>query len=118
MTAKKTPKRKAASGRIRVGTASWADPGFTTWYPPGWPAKQRLEYYARHFDLVEVNTSYYAIPRREVVAAWVDQTPDGFLFDFKLFSLLSRHKTTLDRLPRDLRDFRPRLVCRTRRGCR
>lgn len=89
--------------RILVGTSSWADPGFTDWYPAKLPARQRLAYYARHFDLVEVNTSFYAIPRPEVVASWVDQTPDRFVFDFKLFQLLSRHRTTLERLPRDLR---------------
>src|SRR5205823_3575184 len=41
--------------------------------------------------------------RPQVVASWVDQTPERFTFDFKLFQLLSRHRTTLGHLPRDLR---------------
>jgi uncharacterized protein YecE (DUF72 family) len=94
---------KARKARFLVGTASWADPGFTDWYPPGLPARDRLTWYARHFNLVEVNTSYYAIPTPKVVAGWCDRTPDHFIFDVKLFQLLSRHRTTLDRLPRDLR---------------
>jgi uncharacterized protein YecE (DUF72 family) len=102
----KKPRRKAVHDpHILVGTASWADPGFTDWYPEGLPARQRLAYYAQHFDLVEVNTSYYAIPRPAVVQSWVEQTPANFTFDFKLFQLLSRHRTTLDRLPRDLRSL-------------
>jgi uncharacterized protein YecE (DUF72 family) len=91
-------------GRILVGTASWADPGFVEdWYPRGLPAAKRLSVYAEHFNLVEVNTSFYAIPTPRVVANWVTQTPTDFLFDVKLFQLLSQHKTTLERLPPDLR---------------
>ena len=103
VAATKTHPRKATHHRILVGTSSWADPGFTDWYPAGLPARSRLAYYAEHFDLVEVNTSFYAIPRPAVVAGWVAQTPDDFTFDFKLFQLLSRHRTTLEKLPRDLR---------------
>jgi uncharacterized protein YecE (DUF72 family) len=95
--------RNMARHRILVGTSSWADPGFTDWYPEGLPARRRLSYYADHFDLVEVNTSFYAIPRPAVVAGWAAQTPDDFTFDFKLFQLLSRHRTALEKLPRDLR---------------
>src|ERR671932_156376 len=39
------------SGRIVVGTSSWADPGFVEeWYPDGLPARERLPYYAERFD--------------------------------------------------------------------
>ena len=49
---------------IRVGTASWSEPEFAKagWYPKGLPAGQRLSYYAQHFDYVELNSSFYAIP--------------------------------------------------------
>src|SRR5437660_11005684 len=41
-------------GRILVGMASWTDPGFVAdWYPGDLPAKQRLTWYAEHFNLVE-----------------------------------------------------------------
>jgi|SRR5947209_9464140 len=91
-------------GEIRIGTASWSDPGFVAaWYPKGLPATERLPWYAEHFNLVEVNSSFYAIPKREVVERWCQQTPPGFLFDVKLHRLLSRHSTSPKLLPPDLR---------------
>jgi uncharacterized protein YecE (DUF72 family) len=93
------------SGRIVVGTSSWADPGFVAeWYPPGLPDAERLPYYAEHFEAVEVNTTYYAIPSAQTVARWADVTPDGFSFDVKLHQALSRHSAQLDSLPKALRD--------------
>lgn len=96
--------RKPRRGRIRVGTASWADPGFIAeWYPHGLPASQRLPWYAQHFDLVEVNSTFYAVPSPDVVARWAEQTPKGFVFDVKLHRLLSRHSTQAKQLPSGLR---------------
>jgi uncharacterized protein YecE (DUF72 family) len=96
--------RRGRAGRIRVGTASWSDPGFVAdWYPKRLPAQERLPWYARHFDLVEVNSSFYAVPPPATVAKWCDLTPDGFTFDVKLHRLLSRHRAPVNTLPRGLR---------------
>jgi uncharacterized protein YecE (DUF72 family) len=93
------------SGRIVVGTSSWADPGFVEeWYPPGLPARDRLGFYAERFEAVEVNATFYAVPGAATVARWVAVTPPGFTFDVKLHRLLSRHATGLDALPRALRE--------------
>jgi uncharacterized protein YecE (DUF72 family) len=93
------------AGRIRVGTSSWADPGFVKeWYPPKLPAGQRLGWYAERFDTVELNASFYAVPERDTVRRWVDKTPDGFTFDVKLHRLLSRHSAGVDSLPPSLRE--------------
>jgi uncharacterized protein YecE (DUF72 family) len=93
------------AGRIVVGTSSWADPGFVEeWYPPGLPARDRLPWYAEHFEAVEVNSTFYAIPDPATARGWVERTPDGFTFDVKLHRLLSRHSAPLDSLPKDLRD--------------
>src|SRR5437764_6278319 len=92
-------------GEVRVGTASWSDPGFVErWYPKGLPASRLLSWYAEHFNLVEVNSTFYAIPNQRVVERWCEQTPEGFVFDVKLHRLLSRHATTPSVLPRDLRE--------------
>lgn len=92
-------------GRIVVGTSSWADPGFVEeWYPPGLPARDRLAFYAERFEGVEVNATFYAVPRRSVVERWVEQTPDGFTFDVKLHRLLSRHSAGPETLPAALRE--------------
>ena len=89
---------------IAVGTSSWADPGFVEeWYPPDLPARERLPWYAEHFDAVEVNSTFYAIPAVSTVERWVEQTPDGFTFDVKLHKLLSRHSGKLDSLPKEVR---------------
>ena len=91
---------------IRVGTASWSEPEFVRagWYPPGLAAGKQLQYYAHHFDLVELNSSFYAMPTPRMCAKWVEETPNGFLFDVKCFRLLSRHATKADALPPDLRE--------------
>jgi uncharacterized protein YecE (DUF72 family) len=104
-------------GAIAVGTSSWADPGFVEeWYPPGLPARERLPWYAQHFDAVEVNSTFYALPAPRTVARWAQCTGEGFTFDVKLHRLLSRHAAPPSSLPKDLRDEvavtgrRPRVV--------
>jgi uncharacterized protein YecE (DUF72 family) len=93
------------AGRIRVGTSSWADPGFVKeWYPKGMEANERLPWYAERFELVELNSSFYAIPDRNTVHRWAEVTPDGFTFDVKAHRALSRHAAPLDSLPPDMRD--------------
>ncbi len=91
-------------GKILVGTASWSDIGFVgDWYPRKLPATERLPWYAEHFSLVEVNSTFYQVPARRFVERWCEQTPDGFIFDVKLHKLLSRHSTKPQFLPADLR---------------
>ena len=91
-------------GRITVGTSSWADPGFVEeWYPDDLPARERLSWYAEHFEAVEVNSTFYAVPAVSTVSRWVDETPDGFTFDVKLHRLLSHHSADLKSLPEELR---------------
>jgi uncharacterized protein YecE (DUF72 family) len=101
------------SGRILIGTSSWADPGFVKeWYPPKMAAKERLPWYAQRFQTVELNSSFYAVPDRSTVHQWVAATPDEFVFDVKVHRALSRHAAPLDSLPPDLRDG----VATTERG--
>ena len=91
---------KITSSRIRIGTASWSDPGFVErWYPPKLPPGDRLGWYAQHFDLVEVNSSFYAVPMARMVERWARETPPGFLFDVKVHRLLSRHSAQEKSLP-------------------
>ena len=96
----------STAANIRVGTASWSEPEFVkaAWYPPGLPAGQRLPFYAQRFDMVELNSSFYAIPAARMCQRWAHETPPGFLFDVKCHRLLSRHATRADALPRDLRE--------------
>ena len=91
------------SGKILVGTASWSDPGFVKrWYPERLPAGDRLPWYAQHFDLVEVNSTFYSVPEPRMVERWCATTPDAFTFDVKLHQLFSFHSTPAKLLPPDL----------------
>jgi uncharacterized protein YecE (DUF72 family) len=80
---------------VRIGCSGW---NYADWrgeiYPKGLPASRWLEHYAALFDTVEVNSTFYRLARREAVARWVDQTPDGFLFAVKA----SRYITHMKRL--------------------
>jgi uncharacterized protein YecE (DUF72 family) len=85
---------------ILVGTASWSDPGFVErWYPQGMPANERLRWYADHFEMVEVNSTFYSVPDLRTVQRWCAITPDQFIFDVKLHQLFSFHSTPAKLLP-------------------
>ena len=81
---------------VRVGLSGW---NYQHWrdgvfYPPRLPPRQWLSFYAERFDTVEVNATFYRLPRVDTVASWVEQTPDGFLFAVKV----SRYLTHVKRL--------------------
>ena len=66
------------------------------------PAGERLGWYAQHFDLVEVNSTFYSVPEPRLVRRWCAATPDHFRFDVKLHQLFSFHSTPAKLLPPDL----------------
>jgi uncharacterized protein YecE (DUF72 family) len=94
------------SGRIRVGTASWTDPSLIKcgkFYPKGCnTAEARLRFYAEQFPMVEVDSSYYALPSMRNSEAWVQRTPDDFKFNIKAFRLFTGHQTPANALPKDI----------------
>ena len=91
------------TGKILVGTASWSDPGFVErWYPKKMPAGERLGWYAQHFEMVEVNSTFYSVPDPRMAERWCAATPDDFTFDVKLHQLFSFHSTPAKLLPPDL----------------
>jgi uncharacterized protein YecE (DUF72 family) len=80
---------------IRIGCSGW---NYASWrssfYPKGLPAARWLEHYASIFDTVEVNTTFYRLAKRDSVARWAKQTPEGFCFAVKS----SRYLTHIKRL--------------------
>ncbi|MFD3503693.1 DUF72 domain-containing protein [Streptomyces sp. NPDC058678] len=89
-------------GDILVGTCSWTDRALvgSGWYPAGQrDAEGRLRYYAGRFPVVEVDSSYYALPGERNSRLWAERTPGGFVFDVKAFSLLTGHPTRERSLP-------------------
>lgn len=80
---------------IRIGTSGWVYPHWRgLFYPVDLPQRQWLAFYARHFDTVELNYSFYRLPSRESVENWQAWTPPGFAFAVKG----SRYVTHLKRL--------------------
>ena len=89
---------------VRIGTCSFADEALVKhWYPHGLGPKDRLRYYAEHFDTVEIDSSYYRLPDAGMSAGWVERTPPGFLFHVKAFAMMTRHPVRIEQLPPDLR---------------
>ena len=60
------------------------------------PPREWLDFYAKHFDTVEVNATFYRLPKRDVVANWVRQSPPGFLFTVKASRYLTHIRRLLD----------------------
>jgi uncharacterized protein YecE (DUF72 family) len=92
---------------IRIGCSGW---NYAHWrngvfYPPRCPASRWLAFYAEHFDTVEVNATFYRLPRTSTVARWVEETPDDFVLAVKT----SRYLTHVKRL-RDVPEHLPRLL--------
>src|SRR5579859_2793087 len=79
---------------IAVGTCNWAD--HTDFYPPelehGRRQRDKLSFYARYFPIVEVDTTFYGIPKPSVVEGWIERTPEGFGFNVKAYRSLTRHE--------------------------
>ncbi|MCE5306925.1 MAG: DUF72 domain-containing protein [Acidobacteriales bacterium] len=82
-------------GELRIGTSGW---NYGDWsgafYPEPLKNRDYLSYYAQNFGTVEVNYSFYHLPRPETYLNWAGQTPEGFVFAVKA----SRVITHINRL--------------------
>jgi uncharacterized protein YecE (DUF72 family) len=95
----------------RIGCSGW---NYDSWrhgvfYPERLPASRWLETYARRFDTVEVNATFYLLPTEKAVQGWVDQTPDDFVFAVKMSRYVTHVKRLRD-LPPSLELFYSRLA--------
>lgn len=83
------------AGDIRIGCSGWSYPHWrNVFYPEKLPAREHFAFYARHFNTVELNNSFYRQPPRERFEAWREQAPPDFLFAVKG----SRYITHIKRL--------------------
>jgi uncharacterized protein YecE (DUF72 family) len=72
------------SGDIRYGTSSFSSKDWVgPFYKNGTQPTDYLREYARSFDTVEIDSTYYSIPSVDTVKGWVGKTPDGFLISAK-----------------------------------
>ncbi len=100
-----------AAGAVRVGTASWTEKTLLesgAFYPPSVRTPEsRLRFYAERFPVVEVDSTYYALPSARNAAAWAERTPRDFRFGVKAFAAMTGHPVEPRRLDRDLADALP-----------
>ena len=70
--------------RVLVGMSGYA---YKEWkggfYPPDLPADQMLAYYTSRFSTVEINNTFYRLPKESVIVNWAAQAPEGFVFVLK-----------------------------------
>jgi uncharacterized protein YecE (DUF72 family) len=90
------PSSRASTRRLLIGCSGW---NYAHWrngvfYPPRLASRNWLAYYARDFPSVEINSTFYRLPRTNAVARWVEETPPGFVFAVKV----SRYVTHVKRL--------------------
>ena len=89
--------------RIRIGTSGFSFPDWVgPFYPPGMKSPDFLAFYAQHFDVVEVNSTYYRVPHPRVLEQMERKTPAAFRFVVKLNQAMT-HERSLD--PALFRDF-------------
>jgi uncharacterized protein YecE (DUF72 family) len=79
--------------RLRIGTSSWSAPSWKgVFYPDGVEPAGFLGHYARHFDTVEIDATFYRIPAARMVDNWRERTPEGFLFAAKVPQVITHEK--------------------------
>jgi uncharacterized protein YecE (DUF72 family) len=83
--------------RVHIGTMGWS---YNFWkenfYPENLTSKEFLTYYARQFNTVEVDNTFYRIPSKQTVIAWKEQAPSGFLFSLKFPKIITHVKMLKD----------------------
>ena len=83
--------------RIRIGCSGW---NYKHWrgvfYPAGMPQRCWFAFYAEHFDTVEINNSFYRLPKAETFETWRDQAPAGFCYAVKANRFLTQAKKLKD----------------------
>ena len=83
--------------RLRTGTSGFS---YKEWkgsfYPEKLPATRMLEYYSRRLDAVEINNTFYRLPRAELLEKWKSQVPDDFAFVLKASRRITHHKRLKD----------------------
>lgn len=75
---------------IRVGVTGWRD--HHSLYEAGAVSNRKLEVYAGHFPIVELDSSFYAIPSENNITKWLNETPESFQFMAKAYQGMTGHQ--------------------------
>jgi uncharacterized protein YecE (DUF72 family) len=79
--------------RFFVGTSGYS---YKEWkgsfYPEKLPQKEMLNYYGQRFSTVEINNTFYRMPKTSVLESWAEQVPEGFRFVLKASQAITHRK--------------------------
>jgi len=82
---------------IRIGTSGWYyDHWKELFYPADLAKNKWFEHYAEHFDTVEINNTFYYLPKESYVARWHKLAPRGFLYAVKANRYITHIKKLKD----------------------
>jgi uncharacterized protein YecE (DUF72 family) len=94
-----------AIANLHLGTSSWSSEDWVgPFYPPGTPPAAFITEYAKHFDTVEVDATFYRIPAASMVKNWRERTPPGFIFAAKIPQVIT-HEKVLEDCAAELKQF-------------
>jgi uncharacterized protein YecE (DUF72 family) len=98
--------KKPKPGALRIGTGGFLhDHWRGVFYPEGLEQDRWIEFYARHFDTLEVESSFYRLLPAATLDRWREQTPPGFMFSLRGSKVITCAKR-LTGCAKDLADFR------------
>lgn len=79
--------------RILVGTSGYSyKPWKGPFYPEDLPAAKMLAYYGERFDTVEINNTFYRMPKKDLLERWAGDVPESFRFVLKASQRITHHK--------------------------
>ena len=83
--------------QVFIGTSGWSYSGWLgNFYPEKIPSNKILPYYASILDTVELNNSFYQIPKEKNIRNWVEITPSNFIFSCKANRYITHFKKLKD----------------------
>ncbi len=97
--------RMAQRGHIRLGACSWTAKGWAgTFYPSGTDRSDFIAEYAKVYDAVEIDSTFYGTPRLSTLEGWYEKTPTGFLFAAKAPQAIT-HEKFMENCERELAEY-------------
>jgi len=82
---------------VYIGTSGWS---YGHWrgifYPEDMKSRDYFSFYARHFRTVEINSTFYHMPRKTTIIKWRDSAPSGFRFTFKVNRQITHYRKLQD----------------------
>jgi uncharacterized protein YecE (DUF72 family) len=79
--------------KVYAGTSGFSYQGWKgSFYPDHLPTGEMLRYYAERLPAVEINNTFYRLPKESMLAAWAEEVPPGFLFALKASQYITHSK--------------------------